>query len=216
MHGKTNAEDAVRRCIMMRSWSLLLAVLLVVSGCSDQPKISRLTSDAVVLAFGDSLTYGKGAIRESSYPAVLARKLDRDVVNAGISGEVSAAGLQRLPKLLEAHQPTLVILCHGGNDFLRRLDKAALKENLRRMILLAREAGADVVLVGVPQFGLLLSPAPLYKELATELELTYEDKILSDILTERSLKSDQIHPNAEGYRLMAEAIANVIAEAQAR
>jgi lysophospholipase L1-like esterase len=200
---------------MIRSWSLLLAALLVVSGCSDQPKISRLAPDAVVLAFGDSLTYGKGAPREASYPAVLARKLERQVINAGISGEVSAAGLQRLPELLETHQPALVILCHGGNDFLRRLEKAALKENLRRMILLAREAGADVVLVGVPKFGLLPSPAPLYEELATELELPYEEKILRDILTERSLKSDQIHPNAEGYRLMAKAIAIVIAEAQA-
>lgn len=216
MHSYTDAENAGGRCIMMRSWSLLFAVLLFVSGCSEQPKISRLASDAVVLAFGDSLTYGKGASRESSYPAVLSRKLDRKMINAGVSGEVSALGLQRLPKVLETHQPTLVILCHGGNDFLRRLDKTALKENLRRMVLLAREAGADVVLVGVPQFGLFLSPAPLYKELATELELPYEDKILSDILTKRSLKSDQIHPNAKGYRLMAEAIANVIAQAQAR
>ena len=108
-----------------------------------------------------------------------------------------------------------MILCHGGNDFLRHLEKAALKENLRRMILLAREAGADVVLVGIPQFGLLLSPAPLYEELATELELPFEEEVLSDILTDRSLKSDQIHPNAEGYRLMGEAIAIVIAEAQA-
>ncbi|WP_432823771.1 arylesterase [Trichloromonas sp.] len=195
---------------------LLLATLLagmLLAGCEKSPNLTPLPADAVILAFGDSLTYGTGAVGDESYPAALSRLLQREVVNAGVPGEVSAAGLARLPELLEEYRPALVILCHGGNDFLRRLDKEKLAGNLRQMAGLAREAGAEVVLVGVPQLGLLLSTDPLYAEVAEELRLPYEGEVLSDLLSDREFKSDQIHPNARGYAVMAEKIAEVIREA---
>ncbi len=186
-------------------WALILA------GCEKSPRLMPLNSDAVILAFGDSLTYGTGAAGEESYPAVLSRLLQRQVINAGIPGEVSAAGLARLPELLEEYQPDLVILCHGGNDFLRRHDRTKLAANLQQMVELARESGAEVVLVGVPQLGLLLSTDPLYEEMAEALQLPYEGEVLSDLLKDREFKSDQIHPNARGYAVMAEKIADLIA-----
>ena len=190
-----------------------LFALWLLAACEKTPRLSPLHGEVVILAFGDSLTHGTGAGTEETYPAVLAGLLGREVVNAGVPGEVSAAGLKRLPELLAEHQPALVILCHGGNDFLRRLDREALIGNLREMIALCQEFGAEVLLVGVPQVGLFLSADPLYEELAEEFALPYEEKILAKILSERELKSDQIHPNGRGYALLAEKLAALIEKA---
>lgn len=187
---------------------LLLALLT--AGCDRTPKIAPLPANAVVLAFGDSLTHGNGAAPGEAYPEVLAGLLGRTVINAGVPGEVSAAGLARLPQLLEQYHPKLVILCHGGNDFLQRLDRAQTAANLAAMIELIRAAGADVVLVGVPEFGLILNPPDFYAETAKRFAIPYEAEIVSDLLGDRDFKSDTIHPNAAGYRRMAEAIFKLI------
>lgn len=204
--------------ILRQARSLLLPAILIffslVAACDRSPRIGPLGPEAVVLAFGDSLTYGTGASREESYPAVLERLLGRRVVNAGVPGELSSEGVDRLPGLLKEYRPELVILIHGGNDFLRRRDPEQVKDHLRQMVELARESGADVILVGVPRLGLLLSAAPLYEEVSEEFHVLYEEDLLSDILAERTLKSDAIHPNAVGYALMAETLARRIAKAQ--
>ena len=184
-----------------------VALAMTLGGCGDSPQPLRvLGEDQVVLAFGDSLTYGTGAAPDENYPARLARATGLMVVNAGVPGEVSADGLRRLPRLLAAHQPALVIICHGGNDFLRRMPKSGVSANLTAMIETARGAGADVVLVGVPDFGLLLSTADLYGEVAKATGAPLEDDIVADVLADNSLKSDQVHPNAEGYARIASAI----------
>lgn len=184
----------------------VLCALLLIAGCGDAPRLPRLGPDAVILAFGDSLTHGTGAAAGESYPEVLARLSGRTVINAGIPGEVSADGLERLPQLLDEHRPALLILCHGGNDFLRRLDTAAMAGNVRRMIEEARARGIGVLLIGVPQFGLFLKAAPEYAELAEASGIPYLPDLVPDVLGDRALKSDPVHPNAAGYRVMAEAV----------
>ncbi len=191
---------------------LLLLALLLLAGCDNRSRLQPLPPGSTILAFGDSLTYGTGAAADASYPAVLAATTGIDVINAGVPGEVTANGRQRLPQLLQEHRPALVILCHGGNDMLRQRGEEQARENLRAMALMARESGADVVLVGVPRPGIFLSSAPLYGELAEELDLPLENDILGEILSDRSLKSDRIHPNADGYRLLAGAIERLLAD----
>jgi lysophospholipase L1-like esterase len=186
--------------------ALLLVALLLASGCGQQAKLAPLPPDAVVLAFGDSLTYGTGANPEESYPAQLAKLSGRRVLREGVPGEVSATGLLRLPGLLDEHHPRLLLLCHGGNDFLRRLPKAEAAANVRAMIQLAQSRGIDVVLIGTPEFGFLLSPPDFYAEIAKELRIPYESGVLSTVLRDSNLKSDQVHPNAAGYRLMAQRV----------
>ncbi len=176
-------------------------------GCSPPKQAGPLTPDAVVLAFGDSLTQGTGALPEESYTAVLEKLLGRRVINAGLGGEVSAAGLARLPELLDQHRPALVILCHGGNDLLQKRDPAQIEEDLRTMIRLIRARGADVLLVGVPRPGLVLKTAPFYGRLAREFDLPYEGAVLKTILSSGPLKSDAIHPNRAGYRRLAKGLA---------
>jgi acyl-CoA thioesterase-1 len=187
---------------------------LIFAGCDSAPGIKPLSQESVVLAFGDSLTHGTGAQKGQAYPDVLSELLDRPVINVGIPGEVSAAGLKRLPAVLDQYNPTLVILCHGGNDFLRRLDKATTIGNLKAMINLMRLRGTDVVLIGVPKLGFGLQVPEFYPEIANEYTIPLQGDILRELLGDNAMKSDSIHPNATGYRLMAEAIYDVINKAQ--
>jgi lysophospholipase L1-like esterase len=193
----------------MRGAALALAVL--VAACSGgQPKLARLAPDAVVLAFGDSLTAGVGANPGESYPTRLEALIARKVVSSGVPGETSAAGLARLPAALEEAKPALVILCEGGNDFLQKLDEAQAASNLRAMARLAQSRGAQVVLIAVPKPGLLPSPADFYAAVAKELAVPNEETALKKILTDNSLKSDLVHPNAAGYARLAEAVAALL------
>ena len=188
----------------------MVAFFLVLSGCGQHPKLPPLAPDAVVLAFGDSLTYGTGANEEESYPAQLARVTGRRVVRDGVPGEVSAAGLARLPAALDEHRPRLLLLCHGGNDLLRRLPKEQAAENLRAMIRLAKARGVEVLLIGTPEPGFTLTPAAFYSEIAKEFGIPYEGEVLGKILKDGSLKADQVHPNAKGYLMMAERVAELL------
>lgn len=188
---------------------VLLGVLLL-TACSTAARLPLLTADATILAFGDSLTAGTGAGEAESYPAVLSRLTGRKVINAGVPGEVSASGVQRLPELLERERPALLILCHGGNDLLGRMNQQLIADNLRAMIRMARERGILVLLVAVPSPDFSLKPPPLYKELADEFQVPVEMKALPRILGKSSLKSDHIHPNAAGYQLFAEALAGLL------
>jgi acyl-CoA thioesterase-1 len=194
----------------LRAFGILL-LAAAVAGCGgNAPRLSKLPADAVVLAFGDSLTFGTGAKPEASYPAVLEKLIGRKVWNEGVPGEISAAGLERLPSALEYYQPRLLLLCHGGNDFLRKLGDAEAAENLRAMIRLARQKGVAVVLIAVPKPGLLPSPPDFYAEIAREFGLPLEDKALKAILRDNELKSDLAHPNAKGYARIAEAVAALL------
>jgi len=196
---------------------ILIALVLAaaLAACGPKHKLERLDAAAVVLAFGDSLTYGTGAGPTESYPAVLERAIRRKVVNAGVPGETSAQGLERLPAVLDEVKPRLLILCHGGNDFLRRLDDAAAAANVRAMIGIAREKGVDVVLLATPKPGLPPSIPVFYGEIATELRIPFEEAAVRSVLFDNRLKSDMVHPNAQGYAEIATAVEKVLKKAGA-
>ena len=202
---------------MIRKLFIPLLLLILLAACSDSPpSLPPLAQDAVILAFGDSLTYGTGASAEESYPALLEVLTGREVINAGIPGEVSRDGLARLPALLDQHQPNLLLLCHGGNDMLRRQNAEQMQANLEAMVRLARERGIPVVLLGVPRptiFG--LKSADDYYQVARSTDSPLEDAIIPKVLSDTTLKSDQVHPNAEGYRQIAEAVHRLLERAGA-
>ena len=154
---------------------LLIKLIVILSLCLLQacsgPSIPALSDNARVLAFGDSLTYGVGASKGQDYPSQLAAMSGFEVINAGVSGETTSGGKQRLGKLLALHNPELLILLEGGNDFLRNQSKAQTKANLANMIEQAQAKGVPVLLVAVTQKGLFLSASPLYLELAEEYQL---------------------------------------------
>jgi acyl-CoA thioesterase I len=188
----------------------LLALGLLAACSARTPPLPPLGADAVVLAFGDSLTSGTGANANESYPARLEVLIGRKVVSSGVPGETSAAGLARLPAALDEAKPQLVILCEGGNDFLQKLDEAQTANNLRAMVRMVRARGAQVVLIAVPKPGLLPSAAQFYSTVAKEFGVPHEESALRRILTDNALKSDLVHPNAAGYARLAEAIAALL------
>ncbi len=188
----------------------LLAVACLGLACSRRPTVRPLRPDSVVLAFGDSLTAGTGAEEGKPYPAVLAQILGCRVINAGQPGELAGAGADRLPALLQAYHPDLVVLCHGGNDMLQGDEAATTAENLRRMVRDARGADADIVMVAVPAPSLSLAPPRFYTEVARELTVPIDTRTLREIIGKPALRSDHVHPNAAGYRILAEAVAALI------
>lgn len=199
----------------MRSIALLVAALALAACGGSTQKLERLPPGAVVLAFGDSLTFGTGASPGESYPAQLAALIGRKVVNAGVPGEVSAAGLERLPAVLDEVQPAMLLLCHGGNDFLRKMDDAATARNVRAMVRLARERNIAVVLLATPKPTLPPSVPGFYREIAAEARAGFVESAMKDVLSDRNLKSDFAHPNASGYREIAQAVGKALGKSGA-
>jgi acyl-CoA thioesterase I len=200
----------------MQRRALLFAITLWLAACGKKTasvRGQRLAAGATVLALGDSITQGVGAAPDSAYPAVLASMIGMNVINGGVSGDVSAQALERLPALLAEHRPALVIVSIGGNDFLRRLSASETEANLRRIVALTRDAGAQVLLVAVPQpsvgaaIGAGLSDHPLYETVADDLKVPLHAGGWAQVLGDTALKADRIHANAAGYKVFAEGLA---------
>jgi lysophospholipase L1-like esterase len=202
--------------MVLRIIAAALAVSVLLTACGPKvPRVSPVGPNDVIVAFGDSLTYGTGANESESYPVVLAQLINRKVVRAGVPGETTGGGLARLESVIEEHRPALMIVGLGGNDMLGRANDAEIKANLRRILQTIQGRGVSVVLFGVPKPALITSAAPFYEELAKELDIPYEGKIVTDVLYRPDQKSDPIHPNARGYRRMAEALADLLKKAGA-
>lgn len=199
--------------ITRRSGLLALLALSVLAGCGPKsPPVTALPSEATVLALGDSLTSGVGAKPGEDWPSLLAQSTPWDIINAGISGNTSAQGLARLPMLLQAHSPDLVIVGLGGNDFLRRLPTEQTRNTLTDIVKTIQAANAQVVLVGIPEANLLaaasgsLSDHPMYEAIAQELKVPLIGDIWGPILSDPELRADTVHANAEGYATFAQAL----------
>lgn len=199
--------------VSRRHFLSALAAGTLLPACSKPaPKAQALAAGSTVLALGDSLTSGVGATPDTAYPAVLQALTGWQVVNGGVSGDTTAQALSRLPALLQEHQPVLVIVSIGGNDFLRQMSAAGAKDTIREIVRSARAGGAQVLLAGVPQVSLLaagtgrLSDHPLYAELTEELKLPLHAEGWADVLSKPHLRADSVHANAQGYRQFAEGL----------
>jgi len=192
------------------------AVVASLTACSEAvPQLPAVAQNEVILAFGDSLTYGTGAGPQEAYPEVLSALIGRTVIGSGVPGEQTSGALQRLEHALDEHQPKVLLLCLGGNDMLRKVDSSVTEANLRRMVDIARSRGVSVVLIGVPKPALFGGSAEFYERIAEDFGLPLENGVLNDILKDNRFKSDPIHPNAQGYRRLAEAIAELLRKAGA-
>ncbi len=137
------------------------------------------------------------------------------MINAGVPGETTAAGRQRLPATLAEYQPDLVLLCLGGNDFLRKRDPTATRADLAAMLETLRKRDIPVLLIAVPELTLLGGDHALYADLADQYQVPLLRGELNRILRDAELKSDRVHANAAGYAELAEAVAARLREAGA-
>jgi acyl-CoA thioesterase-1 len=183
---------------------------------------ARAAQPQTILVFGDSLSAAYGIAQARGWVALLAERLKRErhdysVVNASISGETTAGGAARLARALEQHQPAIVILGLGGNDGLRGLPIAQMKENLSRMIVEAQKSGARVLLVGMklpPNYGPDYTSAfeSAFGELAKQHKTALVPFLLEDVANNDSLfQPDRIHPTEAAQPLMLERVWKALA-----
>lgn len=185
-------------------------VIVLLAACDSTPTLPRLNADDVVVAFGDSLTYGTGADTQAAYPTVLSTLIHHPIINAGVPGETTSEAIARLPQVLSQYQPKLVLLCLGGNDMLHKQNASTIEHNLRALIQAMQANGASVVLIGVPEPKLFGGAPAFYAAIADEMKLPYEGEVFNEVLRNPSLKSDPIHANAQGYRVVALRLAELL------
>lgn len=186
---------------------LLIVMMALIVFNKERSYVSKLSETDTILAFGDSITYGFGAEHHESYPYLLAESTGQRVINAGVNGDTSSEGLERISSLLEDDSIKLILLCFGGNDIIQKQPLSEIKNNIQEMIRIAKSKDISVVLISVPNVSLLgLNPLDLYDDLADEEDIELIEGLLSHVLSRSSLKNDYIHPNNLGYKYMAEEI----------
>lgn len=202
----------MRHAVSHLAFVTFLAAAVLVGGCQKTSKLSPIAPEATVLAFGDSVTFGTGAAAGEDWPSLLAKQTGWRIENAGVPGDTAQAAKARMQGLLDEHAPALVIIEIGGNDFLQRRPQKVVKEDLRPLIRAARQSGAQVVIIAVPELSALAvlagrpSDASIYRELGDEEKIAVINGVFADVLSRAELRADPIHPNSQGYRKMASEI----------
>ncbi|MCH2202752.1 MAG: GDSL-type esterase/lipase family protein [Fuerstiella sp.] len=185
-------------------------LLLLACGCGSPSLTNNPPRNLTICCFGDSLVTGVGAsARETtSYPAQLGRILNAEVTNWGASGDTTIDGVNRLGRFND-HKFGIVVVTLGGNDILRRVNWQETKENLAMIFSELTSTGNFVVFTGVVG-PLNRARSKHYGTLCDIHGVLYVPDILDGITSNSGLLADQIHPNDDGYRLMAERIAKAL------
>jgi acyl-CoA thioesterase-1 len=193
------------------AWALGIGLwLIAVQGAAA-------TQASPILVFGDSLSAGLGLRPEDGWVPLLQKRLQAQgyvtpVVNASVSGETSGGGLQRLPRALALHKPSLVILELGANDGLRGLPIAETRGNLEKMIGMAQHAGAQVLFVGMrlpPNYGARYTAdfSQMFADIAQGDHLPYVPFLLESVALEPDfMQADGLHPSARGTPIILDTV----------
>ena len=194
-----------------RVFGCLFLILAGACGGERYDKIRNIRSTGeTIVCFGDSLTEGVGADAGGEYPSVLSSLIGFPVVNAGRRGDTTAQALERLPDAVLNKNPRLVIVFLGGNDFLRQVPRQETRKNLEEIVRRIQASGAMVVIAGL-RLGLFTDEfSPIFEESAEQSGALYVAQVMKGIFTDSKLRSDPIHPNGAGYRLIAGRIAERI------
>ena len=184
--------------------------LLGLLGCAKK-EIKNIDSGGVnIICFGNSITFGYGASPGEDYPSVLAKLINMPVINAGIDGDNTSEALKRLkPDVLDI-EPLLVIIEFCGNDFLRKFPMEVTLNNTEEMVEQIQAKGAMVAIVDISAGMFLSEYRKAFSRLAREKGAIFIPRLLSGIITNPSMKSDFLHPNANGYKMVTQRIYRAI------
>ncbi len=163
-----------------------------------------------IVCFGDSLTYGYGASEHNDYPSRLEEMTGIETINAGVSGNTTTDGLARLENDVLGHNPDVVLITLGGNDLKNRIDVTTAQANLVTIIEKIQATGAMVILGGIeiPLYG--KNYTKMYQTVAQETGSVLIPNILEGLIGHPDLMTDSIHPNDQGYAIMAERFYNAL------
>jgi acyl-CoA thioesterase-1 len=197
----------VRRMAIIAGGALLI-VLVWAFWPSPYSKVRNLDSrGTTVVAFGDSLTAGYGAAAGADYVSQLSQKIGIAIANAGVRGDTTEQALARLDGDVLARNPRLVLVGLGGNDFLQGVAISTTETYLRTIVRRIHEAGSMVILLGFSFPSLNVDYQAMYERVAKDEGCLLIPRMLKGILTDPALKSDEVHPNARGYAIMADRVA---------
>jgi lysophospholipase L1-like esterase len=193
-------------------WILCVAAALLLCSCDRGQIFHILRPNSVVLAFGDNNVFGEPSAPGAGYPAQLENSIRRRVVDAGVPGELSAAGARRLPGVLAAEEPDLVILCHGGNDLRLGLDPQQLRDNLRQMFEAVNRRGIPVVMIAADLPGTAAQGSDLYRALAAELETPLVPVDLGPATAEPGEGIERARRNDRAYQDLAQEVLQLLGQ----
>ena len=194
--------------MMKKTLLFLLVVVILFSGyrifvSPPQVKEGSIPYDTIV-CFGDSLTSGTGASPGMDYPSQLSKMIAKPVINAGVPGDTTARALKRLQQDVLSRSPDMVLITLGGNDLKNGVSKDMAFKNLKRIVESIQRQGARVIIGGF-KFPLRdRGFAGGYEDLAEQTGAVLIPNIFKDIMGNRKLMSDPIHPNENGYKIMAQ------------
>ncbi len=194
-------------CVLREKIPLvLLFMLILLGGCADNEVANRNSRGKQIICFGDSITFGYGVDKGEDYPARLSEILNLPVINAGVDGDTSAKALSRLKTDVLDKDPYLVIIEFGGNDFLEKITVGETVKNMAEMIKKIHAAGAMAAVVDISTQFVMADLGKELWRLSRVHQTIFVPHVLDNILTNPSRKSDFIHPNAEGYKIVAERV----------
>ena len=188
----------------------VVAVVVLRSGADETwPIRNDPAGRGPIVCFGDSLTSGYGAESAQSYPAVLGTLLGREVVNRGRNGDTAAASLERVDDVVSL-DPSVVVLTLGGNDMLQRVPIERTVAAMRGIFDRLLAAGAMVVFLGIDPPLASGARMDAIRALCRERGVLWVGDAMDGLWGDRTVMSDQIHPNAAGYRIVAERVAKAL------
>jgi acyl-CoA thioesterase-1 len=182
---------------------LLLILPIFSAGCVNSDIANLESRGRNIVCFGDSITKGKGVILAQSYPAALAKMTSFPVVNAGINGDITSEGLKRVKTDVLDNDPLLVVIEFGGNDYLNKVPLEETISNIEEMIKIIQTRGVMVAIVDISNILFMEEYRMEFKRLSDKYRTIFIPRILDEIVSNESLKSDAIHPNAKGYKIIA-------------
>lgn len=196
-------------------YRLLLALLavLLISATAFYIHTKEDHKKGPIIVFGDSITAGVGVEAGKDFVSLINQKFERELVNAGVSGNTTTTALSRVENDIVNKDPALVIIELGGNDFLQGLPPETTESNLGQIIERSQTTGAEIILLGI-KTGLRTDEIylPIGHRLRDNYKIDFEEDIFTGIFGNQNLMADPIHPNTAGHAIIAERLGKVLKE----
>ena len=197
---------------MLSKLILVAIILILTSTLFFYQKHKNIVNDTNLIIFiGDSITAGQGAGAGEDFPSLIGKTLNVPIVNAGVSGNTTHDALLRINEDVISKNPSIVVVELGGNDLLERVDIKVTTRNLDLILSKIKPTGVKIVILGVKFLVFNKKYETDWQSLAKKYDAIYVPDILEGVITDQSLKFDDLHPNAKGYQKIAEKLTSIIA-----